>query len=422
MTPYESPDMLRQRVDALTRLVQVSLVLNSTQALDPLLRFIMDSASALVDAEAASILLLDKDTRDLVFAASSSAGSQGLIGQPVPQEGSIAGQVLRENRPLAINDARRDPRHYRGVDQLTQFETRSVLGVPMLIKERPIGVLEAVNKRSGSWTVQDRTTLTILAAQAAVAIENARLVSALQRANQDLSRLDALKSQFIAVASHELRTPLGIILGYASFLKEEAQGAASAHAEAVFRGALQLRAVIEQLTNLGYLKEHGRVELARAWTPLAGLLHTAVQDITSLAEAKRHRLSVSLPPDAPDVYVDAARMQSALSNVLNNAVKFTPEDGTIALRAEVRAGEVWISVSDSGIGFPPEEREKIFEEFYQVEDHLTRHYGGIGLGLAIARALVEAHGGRIWAESAGPGRGATFTLSLPLDADLPPLG
>jgi len=115
-------------------------------------------------------------------------------------------------------------------------------------------------------------------------------------------------------------------------------------------------------------------------------------------------------------------MQSALSNVLNNAVKFTPEDGTIALRAEVRAGEVWISVSDSGIGFPPEEREKIFEEFYQVEDHLTRHYGGIGLGLAIARALVEAHGGRIWAESAGPGRGATFTLSLPLDADLPPLG
>lgn len=421
MATHESPEVLRQRVDTLTRLVQVSLVLNSTLALDPLLRFIMDSASALVDAEAASILLLDSDTHHLVFAASSSAGSQGLIGQPVPQEGSIAGQVLRENRPLAINDVRRDPRHYRRMDEITQFETRSVLGVPMLIKERPIGVLEAVNKRVGPWTVQDRTTLTILASQAAVAIENARLVSALQKANQELSRLDTLKNQFIAIASHELRTPLGIILGYASFLKEEAQGAVSAHAEAVFRSALQLRAVIEQLTNLGYLKQHGGVELVRAWTPLADLLHAAEQDIASLAEAKRHRLNVLIPADAPALYVDAARVQSALGNLLNNAVKFTPEGGTITLRAEVKPSEVWVIVSDNGIGFPPDQREKIFEEFYQVEDHLTRHYGGIGLGLAIARALIEAHGGRIWAESAGPGQGATFTFCLPLDADLPPL-
>jgi signal transduction histidine kinase len=410
----DSPDLLKQRIQELTRLVNVSLVLNSTLAPDPLLRFIMDSASDLVGAESASILLIDHNTQDLVFAATSSRGGEGIIGQPVPLEGSIAGLILRENRPVAINDVTADPRHYRHTDEVTQFTTRSILGVPMRIRDRVVGVLEAVNKINGGWTVQNRSALMILASQAAVAIENARLVTALQRANEELSELDRMKNAFIAVAGHELRTPLGIILGYAAFLKEEAQGEVSSHADAVFRGAMQLRGIIEQLTNLSHLKQSPDVDLARARVGVADLLRAAEQDIAAMAAAKGHRLMVDLPPESAILWVDPAKIQAVLANLLNNAVKFTPAGGTITLSCEQRPHETWLRVSDTGIGIAPENQTRVFEEFFQVEDHLTRRYGGMGLGLSIARGFVEAHGGRLWVESPGVGGGATFFASLPL--------
>ncbi|GAB4576070.1 MAG: hypothetical protein Kow0077_30720 [Anaerolineae bacterium] len=416
LTMTDSPEFLKQRIRELSRLVQVSLVLNSTLALQPLLRYIMDSASELVDAEGASILLVDKNTNDLVFAVSSTGSEDKLIGQPVPLDGSIAGTILRENKPVAINNVQADPRHYRQTDQITQFTTRSILGVPMRIRDKPVGVLEAVNKRNGVWTVQNRSALMILAAQAAVAIENARLVDALRQANKELAELDKMKNDFIAVASHELRTPLGIILGYASFLKEEAQGEASVHADAVFRGALQLRGIIEQLTNLRYLKQDAAPDLVRDWVTVTDLLQSAQQDIVALAEAKGHRLAVELPATDPPLFVDSRKVTAVLSNLLNNAVKFTPEGGLITLGAQVRPQEVWFYVRDTGAGVLPEDRERIFEEFVQAEDHLTRRHGGMGLGLSIARALVAAHGGRIWVESAGAHQGSTFYFTLPRTA------
>ncbi len=410
----ESPDLLKQRIQELTRLVNVSLVLNSTLALDPLLRYIMDAACELVGAESASILLVDPHTRELVFAATSSGGEATIIGQPVPLEGSIAGLILRENRPVAINDVSADPRHYRRTDEMMQFTTRSILGVPMRIRDQVMGVLEAVNRVNGGWTVQNRSALLFLASQAAVAIENARLVTALQQANRELSELDRMKNAFIGVAGHELRTPLGIILGYASFLKEEAQGEVSAHADAVFRGAMQLRGIIEQLTNISNLQGGAAVELARERVSVAALFQVAEQDIAATAAARGHRLVVELPAEDAILWVDPARIQTVLANLLNNAVKFTPSGGTITLSCTRRPREAWLRVADTGIGIAPEHQERIFEEFFQVDDHLTRRYGGMGLGLSIARGFVEAHGGRLWVESPGVGGGATFSASLPL--------
>ncbi|MBN2470272.1 MAG: GAF domain-containing protein [Anaerolineae bacterium] len=409
----ESPDILKWRIHQLTQLVNVSLVLNSTLAIDPLLRFIMDSASQLVGAEGASILLYNTESHELVFTASSTGSSDSLIGQPVPLEGSIAGTILRENRAIAISDVSQDARHYRGVDEITRFHTRSLLGVPMRMRDQVVGVLEAVNKVQGEWTVQDRSALMILAAQAAVAIDNARLVAALRQANEELSDLDQMKNDFIAIASHELRTPLGIILGYASFLRDSAAGEASAHADAVFRSALQLRGTIEQLTNLRYLKQRPDADLVRDWVAVSDLLLAAEMDIRSMAEAKAHQLVLELPPADPQLYVDGLKLQSVLSNLLNNAVRFTPPGGTIRLGCQIHPQEVWIQVQDSGPGIAPEDQERIFNEFVQVENHLTRRHGGMGLGLSIARALVQAHAGRLWVESPGQGQGATFILSLP---------
>ena len=409
----ESADFLKWRIHQLTQLVNVSLVLNSTLTIDPLLRFIMDSASQLVGAESASILLYNRESQELVFTAGSSGSSDSLIGQPVPLEGSIAGTILRENRAIAINDVSRDERHYRRVDEVTRFHTRSILGVPMRMREQVVGVLEAVNKIQGHWTVQDRSALMILASQAAVAIDNARMIAALREANEELSSMDKMKNDFIAIASHELRTPLGIILGYASFLKDSAQGEASSHADAVFRSALQLRGIIEQLTNLRYLKQRPDADLVRDWVAVSDLMRTAELDIVSMVEAKGHRLIMRMPPSDPLLYVDGLKVGAVLSNLLNNAVKFTPSGGTITLACDLRPHEVCLKVQDTGPGIAAEDCERIFEEFVQVEDHLTRRHNGMGLGLSIARALVQAHGGRIWVESEGLNRGSTFIFTLP---------
>ena len=179
------------------------------------------------------------------------------------------------------------------MDKSIGFVTRSLLGVPMHVKGSVVGVLEALNKRGGPWAEDDQHNLDILASHAAVAITNARQTEAIRKAYEELDKLDKVKSEFIAIASHELRTPLGVILGYASFLKEEAQGEASEHAAAVINSALQLRSLIEEMVNLRYLHT-GETELSREDTTLSALILAAQNDVQSTANAREQRLEVEL--------------------------------------------------------------------------------------------------------------------------------
>lgn len=175
MLPENPVAELEHKVAVLTRLAAISAALNSTLKIKPLLQQIMEAAVEILGAEAASVLLWDHNTDDLRFAATTTgANGQRLVGKPVPLEGSIAGAILRENRPIAVDNVLQDTRHYPGIDQSTDFHTRSVLGVPMRSRDRVIGVLEAVNKRELPWTEDDRNYLSIIAAQAAVAIESAQ--------------------------------------------------------------------------------------------------------------------------------------------------------------------------------------------------------------------------------------------------------
>jgi signal transduction histidine kinase len=404
-----------QEIRRLNRLVQASLVINSTLELRSLLSVIMDHVADLTNAESASVMLYDHTTDQLRFVAATTNDPlvEELLNIPVPIEGSVAGAVLRENKVIVRNDLTNDPLHFRMVDAQSGFDTRSIIGVPMRYKDEAIGVLEAVNKMEGVWTDTDRRNMLILASQAAVAIKNAQVMDQLQRAYDEINQLDKLKNDFIAIASHELRTPLSVILGYATFLKEDAQGEVSAHASAVLNSALRMRNLIEDMTNLRYLKL-GEAELVREHIPLVAIFQAAQNDVESMMEAKSHVLEVHPPDVGLIVVVDRIKLGMALTNLLNNANKFTPSGGRITLTYERKPGAVWIVVQDTGVGIPQDQLERVFEEFHQVEDHMTRRHGGMGLGLSIARALVEAHGGRLWAESEGPGRGSTFYISLPL--------
>ncbi|MBI5671045.1 MAG: GAF domain-containing sensor histidine kinase [Chloroflexi bacterium] len=406
--------LLQRQVRILNRLAEISLVLNSTWELDALLGYLMDAAAEITDSEAASVLLWEPQTRELRFAATTTGQTTpSLTGQSVPLEGSIAGMALQNNEIVQVDDAAHDPRHYEGVDEQNRFITRSLLAVPMRVKDHVIGVLEVVNKHQLPWTSDDREYTAVLAAQAAVAIETAQLMAALQAANRELSELDKLKNDFIAIASHELRTPLAVMLGYASFLQDEAEGKMSEHVAKVVASGLQLRAIIEDLTNLRYLHQSA-AELQCKPIALVEVMEEAVQDVLKTVEAKGHKLTVQFPDGDVVVNVDSIRAVMALTNILNNAIRFTPDGGQITLRGEARAGEAWVTIADNGIGLADDQLERIFEKFYQVEDHMTRKHGGLGIGLSIARALVEAHGGRVWATSPGIGQGATFTVALPL--------
>jgi signal transduction histidine kinase len=407
-TPCDDKDLL---LSQLARIVEVSLTLNSTLDPEQLLQYIIKTATELLDCEAASILLYDEKRGELFFATAANAAKQ-LANIPVPLEGSIAGTIFLENRPLIINNVQQDPRHYAPVGEQINFQPRTLLGVPMRIRNRVTGVLEALNKRSGEFSSADTDLLSIIASQAAIAIQNARLIQALQKAYDELSRVDKLKSDFISIASHELRTPLGVLLGYATFLQEESQGQASEMASKVLNSALKLRELVEAMTNLNLIQV-GSTRIEFKPVPIQQVILAAVKEIQIAAEAKNQKLSFSLPEKALIVQADPEKLKLVFINLLNNAVRFTQPEGEIWVGVKPMHNEAWVEVRDTGVGIPPEELENIFKEFYQVEDHMTRRVGGLGLGLSIARGIVKLHNGRIWAESKGQGQGATFKVALP---------
>ena len=410
----DSQNILENKVAVLTRLMHISTELNSTLQLDELLKRIMDAAAEITDSESASVLLWNQNTRQLFFAASTSDAPADLLGKPVPLEGSIAGTIMQERKAVVVNDTQNDPRHYTKIGEQAGLQVKSLLGVPMTVKNRPIGVLETINKRTVPWTEDDQLYLDALASQAAVAIESAQLVSRLKHANDELSQVDKLKSDFIAIASHELRTPLGVILGYASFLQEEnaSNPKTQEHATKVMNSALHLRKIIEDMTNLRYLQQNA-ADLNKMPMAVADLLQDVHFDVMTLLDSKRIKLQTAPIDDTVNVDVDRAKIAMALTNILNNAIDFTPEKERIIIDAQPRSDEVWIRIKDHGVGIEPDKVERIFEQFYQVENHMTRHHQGLGIGLSIARGLIEAHGGRVWAESAGVGHGTTFTIVLP---------
>jgi signal transduction histidine kinase len=203
-----------------------------------------------------------------------------------------------------------------------------------------------------------------------------------------------------------------LILGYASLLKDETGGAAAKKAEMVVQSALRLRGLIEDMVNLRHV-ESRQADLNLEVFSIRDLIETVCADCRSLAAAKGQIALLNLPPEPLQVKADPAKITLVLNNLLTNAIKFTPNGGRIAVSVEPHDDEIWIAVADSGIGIPPADLERIFERFYQVEPHLTRHQGGMGLGLPIAKGMVELHGGRIWVESVER-KGSRFTFTLPV--------
>ena len=403
---------LEGRQNQLLRLVELSLILNSTLDLNELLQQITETATELLDCEASSILLYDEKNPRLYFAAATGSDPTELAKIPVPIEGSLAGTIFRTNQPMILNDVEQDPRHYSLVSDKVKFKTRTLLGVPMPIKDRIMGVLEAINKRDGEFTERDVAILSVTAAHAAIAINNARLLHATRQALKQVQQANEVKNNFLALASHELRTPLGIIMGYSQFLKEDTKDAASELAGQVLTAARQMRSILDEMSNLTMLKAD-TMNLKPQRVPMQDVLTFACEGIKEIASTRDQGLVFAFSEEPFYVDVDIDKTSLAFINLLNNAIRFSPQGSTITVGAITQGNDILAWVQDQGIGIPADKLEKIFEEFYQIEPPNTRHYGGLGIGLPIAKGIIEAQDGKIWAESDGLGKGATFKVTLP---------
>lgn len=233
---------------------------------------------------------------------------------------------------------------------------------------------------------------------------------------RDITRFreaDRLKSTFVSIVSHELKTPVATILGYAETLaRADAQWDARTTrelAQTIQEEARRLDRLISDLLDVSRLQA-GALPLKMDEVDLELLAQRVVQRFQP--QTNQHQFSVRFPSDFPTVRGDPMRLEQVLNNLVSNAIKYSPRGGTIRIRGQVYPEEVVVSVSDEGIGIPATEQGRIFDAFYRVEDAQARQVGGVGLGLYLARAIVEAHGGRIWVESE-PGKGSTFSFSLP---------
>jgi len=409
-------DRRSDRLFRLERLVEVSRNLNANLDRDPYLKSIIEVASELTYSTETSILELAPEGDHLHYIASPWYRLEQLAPLGIPLDKSVDGWVFTHRQPLIIQDALHDTRVFREVDRVLEEATYSICAVPMLIKGEPIGVMEAVNKLShANYTEEDVFILETLAAQAAVAIQNQKLLDNADAAYRQLLELDRMKSDFIAISSHELRIPLGLILGHSSLLQEDATGEMKIQLDTIVRNAMHLKDIIEDLADVDNFQSGlGKIRHRRF------AMDRLVKDVVSSYQelAREHNVSLRVSANKADVVVDgdAHKIRIALGNLVKNALTFTDPGDRVLVTGEQIPGFVKVSVIDNGIGIPEKDIERIFDRFFQVESHLTRRHGGMGLGLPIARGMIEMHHGKLTVESV-EGKGSNFTFMLPMNTE-----
>jgi signal transduction histidine kinase len=393
-----------QRLDGYRRLIEIARDLASTLDLDSLLERIVFAAAEVSGAEAASILLYDNLTRQLNFQVATNVDEPTLRGTVVPLD-SIAGWVVLNRKSVRIAHVQEDPRFFGHVDQMTGSPTQTLLGVPLITKNKVVGVLEALNKERGEFTEGDESMLGVLGAQAAVAIENARLFQ---------------QSDLISEFVHELRTPLAS-LSTATYLllrpemsrEQQEQIIHNIHSE-----TLRLNAMASSFLDLARL-ESGRVQFRKAYFSIPDLLYECKDVMNSKAEEEKIEICVRASEGLPPCQADRDKMKQVLLNLLSNAIKYNHEGGRVTLSASVADLTITISVQDTGVGIPEEALPHLFEKFYRVRE-TEGAPSGTGLGLSICKQIIQGHGGRIEVQSK-LGEGTTFSILLPRSGKTQPL-
>ena len=496
-------------------LYRVSNQLMRTLNLDQVLDKVLGALQRFFGYPNCAILLVDEETGELEFKATRGYPEE-MVGKAGFKIGEgIAGWVVAHKTALNVPDVSQDPRYVEGMEQIG-----SEMAVPMIAGDKVIGVLDVQRAEVNAFSENDLRVLSSVAAQAAIAIERARLYSAERRLHtaiaeerakleaiiggtndaiivtdaqnrvllmnqaaqrafsveavpevgkplgevvsnerllalfthpeareeapaeeiplgdgrtlyasltpvaevgriavmQDityLKELDKMKSDFVATVSHDLRSPLAVVSGYTLLLPEagELNETQQEFVEGIKLSVTRMTTLINNLLDLGKIEV--RVGMEMEPCQLVTVIKEAVESLKEQSRAKEIALQLDLPPELSLVQGNPVRLDQVVSNLVGNAIKFTPEGGMVTVLAREEKGAVVVEVKDTGIGIAPEDQVHLFEKFYRVGSEETSDVEGTGLGLAIVKSIVEGHGGRVWLESE-LGRGSTFSFALPI--------
>lgn len=413
-------------------LYEIAREINSTLAVEDVLKAIVESTAKAIDAKGCSLMLLTPDKKQLIHGVAYGLSDWYIKKGPVMVD--TATSAALQGLPLAILDATTDPRT-QYPEQAKQEGISSILSLPLMLRGEVIGVLRVYTAEPHQFHTEEIDFLSAVANLEALALEKARLHESLgqdyercivekaemvERTEKEVARLQEERTRllrFLAIAAHDLKAPLAAIQSYFGVLLGGYAGQINVKQKQIIeRSNERIKGLLELIIDLLDIShiEMKQIVQEREKISLPPLLKAPLQDAQSVARQKGLKLKVEIHKGLPQVFASPHRLQQVFANVLGNATKFTPQGGEIVLRMRREKDNIQVEVSDTGIGIPPEDLPRIFEDFYRGSN---AQVAGTGLGLAIARRIVEAHDGKIWAESPCPetGKGSKFTFTLPVE-------
>jgi signal transduction histidine kinase/ActR/RegA family two-component response regulator len=408
---------LASKVEQLEALREVSDVVSSSLDPDAVLNSIVSNAVRLTGTDGGSIMEYDERTDAFVVRAAAGSG-QDLLDQlrhiTMRRDATLVGRAATERRPLEVPDLSKvtlDPHQ----EALYRDGWRSMVAIPMLRGDVIVGVVVIRRRTVGSFPEGMVDLLQTLATQSSLALLNARLFRELETKSAELEVASHHKSEFLASMSHELRTPLNAVIGFSEVLIDRMFGELNERQDEyvrdIWNSGKHLLELLNEILDLSKV-EAGQMVLEPSTFRVAQALEYAVSLVRERAARHGIAVSVGIGDGVDTLDADELRFKQVLLNLLSNAVKFTPDGGSVDVRADRDGDELVVTVSDTGVGVPPEDQERIFESFQQGGRGVAREEG-TGLGLTLTRRIVELFDGRLWLESE-VGVGSTFGFAVPL--------
>jgi len=403
-------EALTEQLAALQKVTDAAL---GHLSIDELLAESLTRIREVLHVDTVAVLLLDKEGNELVAWAAQGLEEEVEFGVRIPVGRGFAGKIVATAKAIIISEVENADLFN---PLLREKGIKSLLGVPMLVEGRPIGVLHVGTFKHTRFTEEEVRLLQSAADRVALAIENARLYQVERNARAEAETANRAKDEFLTILSHELRTPLTPIIGWVHMMENGIlpSGDFQRALGVINKNAYNLKRLINDLLDMSAVLS-GKMRIEHTSVPLASVLEESVETMRSFASDAKVKLKMEISNDSRSVTIrgDRGRLGQTFCNVLHNAIKFSPAQGVVTISSTATTFDAIVTFRDRGEGIPPEFLPHVFDRFRQADGSRTRSYGGLGLGLSLVKSFVSAHGGTIEATSEGAGQGSSFVITLP---------